>query len=435
MNQPDATRLTAAATADGPLAGVRVIDLTSVVLGPMCTQVLADFGADVVKIEAPEGDMMRSNGVSKHAGMSSIYLALNRNKRSVALDLKSDAGTHALSQLIRGADVLVHNMRVEAIERLGFGYEAVRALNPGIVYCAATGFGQEGPDRDKPAFDDIIQASCGLVGINALGRDEPDYTASLIADKTTGLAVANAVLAAMVCKARHGIGQYVEVPMLETMTAFMLTEHMGGMTFADAPQPAGYARLLAGGRKPWRTSDGWISMLPYTEKHWSAFFTLAGRVDLLDTYDITNRHARNQHIKVIYAELRKIILTKTTAEWFVICGEIDVPCTPIYTLDALPAHPHLQAVGLFEDAQHPSEGRIRQVRPTARFAATPVRVRRHAPLLGEHTAEVLNEAGLTREQVDACVAGGTQATGEVVKDVVRDAGLTVAVESPQVKRT
>jgi formyl-CoA transferase len=418
MNQPEGTRLKAAATADGPLAGVRVIDLTSVVLGPMCTQVLADFGADVIKIEAPDGDMMRSNGVSKHAGMSSIYLALNRNKRSVALDLKRAAGAHALNGLIRGADVFVHNMRVEAIERLGFGYEAVSALNPGIVYCAATGFGQDGPDRDKPAFDDIIQASCGLVGLNALGHDEPDYTASLIADKTTGLAVANAVLAAMVCKARHGLGQYVEVPMLETMTAFMLTEHMGGMTFADDAdaQPAGYARLLAGGRKPWRTRDGWISMLPYTARHWSAFFTLAGREDLIDVYDVTDRHARNRNIKPIYGELRKIILMKTTAEWVEICGEIDVPCTPIYTLDALPEHPHLQAVGLFEETQHPTEGRIRQLRPTARFAATPVRLRRHAPLLGEHTAEVLSEAGLSPDQIDACVTGRKPVTGGLVEN-------------------
>lgn len=402
MNQAETTRLKATSTVDGPLSGIRVIDLTSVVLGPMCTQVLADFGADVIKVESPEGDLIRSNGVSQHDGMSSIYLALNRNKRSVVLDLKSLAGTQALSQLIRGADVLVHNMRVEAIERLGFGYEAVRALNPGIVYCAATGFGQTGPDRNKPAFDDIIQASCGLVGINALGRDEPDYTASLIADKTTGLAVANAVLAAMVCHARHGIGQYIEVPMLETMTAFVLTEHMGGMTFPDGTQPAGYARLLEGGRKPWRTQDGWISMLPYTGRQWKAFFTLAGRADLLDVYDITSRQARNRNIKVVYGELRKIILTKRTAEWLAICDEIDVPCARIYALDDLPSHPHLQAVGLFEETYHPSEGKIRQMRPAARFAATPVSVRRHAPVLGEHTAEVLREVGLTQEQIDAC---------------------------------
>lgn len=399
---------------EGPLAGVRVIDLTSVVLGPMCTQVLGDFGADVIKVEAPEGDLIRSNGVSLHDGMSSIYLALNRNKRSVALDLKSSAGMEAFRELLRDADVLVHNMRVEAVERLGVGYEMVRALNPGIIYCAATGFGQDGPDRNKPAFDDIIQASCGLVGINALEHGEPDYTASLIADKTTGLAVANAVLAAMVCKARHGIGQYLEVPMLETMTAFVLTEHMGGLTFLEGnAQPAGYARLLKGGRKPWRTRDGWISMLPYTERQWRAFFVLANREDLIAAYDISNRQARNRNIKVIYAELLKIILTKTTDEWLGICAEIDVPCTRIYALDALPSHPHLHSVGLFEESEHPTEGKIRQIRPTARFAATPVTLRRHAPALGEHTAEVLREAGLNQVQIDACACEVRQQSQEL----------------------
>lgn len=389
----------ASAVRDGPLTGVRVVDLTAVVLGPMCTQVLADLGADVIKVEPPEGDMMRSNGVSKHAGMSSIYLALNRNKRSVVLDLKTGAGHQALEQLIAQADILVHNMRVAAIERLGFGYEAVRALNPRIVYCAATGFGQDGPDRNRPAFDDVIQASCGLVGINSTGRDEPDYTASLIADKTTGLAVANAVLAALVCRERHGIGQYLEVPMLETMTAFMLTEHMGNMTFVEGPQTAGYARLLQGGRRPARTRDGWIAVLPYTARHWRAFFELAGRGALVEQYDIEDRQSRNAHIQAIYAELRKITPTKTTAEWMAICNEADVPCTPIYALDQLPQHPHLRAVGLFEEVEHPSEGRIRQIRPTARFSRTPVRVRRHAPLLGENTAEVLNEAGLDEAQL------------------------------------
>jgi len=383
-----------APVADGPLAGIRVIDLTAVVLGPMCTRELADFGADVIKIEPPEGDMMRSNGVSLHPGMSSIYLALNRNKRSVVLDLKTQEGRQALVKLIEGADVLVHNMRVAAIERLGFGYEAVRQINPRIVYCAATAFGQNGPYRNRPAFDDVIQASCGLVGANAIGHDAPEYIASLIADKTTGLAVANAVLAAIVCRERHGIGQYVEVPMLETMTAFTLTEHMGGMTFPGNAAPAGYARLLHGGRQPWPTADGWIALLPYTERHWRAFFAFAGHESLIEKYGISNRHTRNANIQKIYAELRNITKTKTTAEWLTICDEIDVPCAPIYALDDLPSHPHLQAVHLFEDAQHPTEGPIRQVRPTALFSRTPTRVRRLAPSLGQHTAEVLAQAGI-----------------------------------------
>jgi formyl-CoA transferase len=383
-----------AAAANGPLTGIRIIDLTAVVLGPMCTRELADFGADVIKIEPPAGDMMRANGVSLHPGMSSIYLALNRNKRSVVLDLKTEADRQALVKLIEGADALIHNMRVAAIEKLGFGYEAVRRINPRIVYCAATAFGQGGPYRNRPAFDDVIQASCGLVGVNAIGRDAPAYVASLIADKTTGLAVANAVLAALMCRERHGIGQYVEVPMLETMTAFTLTEHMGGMTFPGSTSPAGYARLLHGGRQPWPTADGWIALLPYTERHWRAFFTLAGRADLIEQYGIADRHTRNANIQKIYGELRYITRTKTTAEWLALCDEIDVPCAPIYTLDDLPEHPHLQAVQLFEQAEHPTEGPIRQIRPTALFSQTPVRIRQPAPSLGQHTAEVLAEAGI-----------------------------------------
>lgn len=233
-------------TARGPLKGIRVLDLTAVVLGPLATQMLADYGADVIKVEPPEGDMMRANGISQNPGMSSIFLAVNRNKRSLAVDLKSTDGLAVLRALIPTVDVVVHNMRVAAIERLGLGYEVVSRLNPRVVYCAATGFGQEGPHRDKPAFDDIIQAACGLVGVSSLGREQPDYIPSLIADKTTGLAVCNAVLAALLHRERSGEGQYVEVPMLETMAAFVLAEHMGGMTFQGSAVKAGYPRLLQG---------------------------------------------------------------------------------------------------------------------------------------------------------------------------------------------
>jgi crotonobetainyl-CoA:carnitine CoA-transferase CaiB-like acyl-CoA transferase len=383
----------------GPLKGIRVLDLTAVVLGPLATQTLADYGADVIKVEPPEGDMMRANGISQNPGMSSIFLAVNRNKRSLAVDLKSSEGIAALRALIPTVDVVVHNMRVAAIERLGLGYEAVSRLNPRIVYCAATGFGQDGPHRDKPAFDDIIQAACGLVGVGSAGRDQPDYTPSLIADKTTGLAVCNAVLAALLHRERNGAGQYVEVPMLETMTAFVLAEHMGGMTFQGSAVKAGYPRLLEGGRKPARTRDGWISMLPYTERHWQAFFAEVGQPELAERYSIANRQERNTHVKALYGHLRELTPRKTTAEWMALCEKLDIPATPIYTLDELPAHPHLKAVGLFEDAVHPTEGPIRQVRPTARFSATPTRVYRQAPTVGQHTSEILREAGLAEEDI------------------------------------
>jgi crotonobetainyl-CoA:carnitine CoA-transferase CaiB-like acyl-CoA transferase len=389
------------ANSTGPLDGIRVLDLTSVVLGPLATQVLADFGADVIKVEGPEGDMMRANGVSMHPGMSSIYLALNRNKRSVVLDLKTEDGIAALLRLIPTVDVVVHNMRVAAIERLGLGYQAVAKANPRIIYCAATGFGQEGPDRNKPAFDDIIQAACGLVGVSSIGRAAPDYMPSLIADKTTGLAVANAILAALLHRERHGAGQYVEVPMLETMTAFVLAEHMGGMTFNSSPAPAGYTRLLEGGRAPARTKDGWISMLPYTDRHWQAFFGAIGREELALKYSIADRQKRNENIRALYRQLNELTPERTTAQWMVLCEQLDIPATPIYLLDDLLEHPHLKAVGLFQNTEHPTEGRIREVRPTAKFSATPLSIRRPAPSLGQHTLEVLTEVGMSAPEISA----------------------------------
>jgi len=388
----------------GPLDGIRVLDLTSVVLGPMATQVLADLGADVIKIEGPEGDMMRANGVSQHAGMSSIYLALNRNKRSIVLDLKSEEGAKALRRLIAQSDVLVHNMRVAAIERLGFGYDAVAQLNPRLVYCMATGFGQDGPHADKPAFDDIIQAGCGLVDINTLGGDRPEYVPSLIADKTTGLVLANAVLAALLHRERHGVSQCVEVPMLETMASFVLVEHMGGMAFEGATQGAGYARLLHGGRRPLRTRDGWICALPYTDRHWRSFFRAIGRQDIGDELHIEDKSRRNANIRQLYQHMAEIIPERPTAEWIALFERLDIPVTPIHRLDDLPQHPHLEAVGLFQQTRHPTEGTLREIRPTTRFSATPLSLRRHAPVLGENTAEVLHEAGFTPGEIARVVA-------------------------------
>ena len=388
----------------GPLDGVRVLDLTSVVLGPLATQILGDFGADVIKVETPEGDLMRANGVSRNAGMSSVFLAINRNKRSIAVDLKQPEGKEILRRLLPGADVLVHNMRVSAIGKLGFGYDAVAAIRPDIVYCAATGFGQGGPDADKPAFDDVIQAACGLASVNSEGREAPGYVPSLIADKTTGMALVNAVLAALFSRERTGRGQYVEVPMLETMTAFMLAEHLGGLTFDPPTGKAGYARLLSGGRKPAPTADGHIAMLPYTGAHWAAFFKAAGRADLAEKYGVEDRVARNANIVSMYADMAASTRLRTTAEWMRLCGELDIPATPIYSLDDLPEHPQLKAVGAFQAAEHPSEGAIRYMNPPTKFSGTPATVRRHAPQLGQHTAEILAGAGYADTEIASLAA-------------------------------
>jgi crotonobetainyl-CoA:carnitine CoA-transferase CaiB-like acyl-CoA transferase len=383
----------------GPLSGVRVLDLTAVVLGPLATQILGDYGADVIKVEPPEGDRMRANGVTRHRGMSSIFLAINRNKRSLCIDLKSADGVAVIKKLLPTVDVLVHNMRMSAVQRLGLHHEALAALNPRLVYCVAPGFGQGGPDENKPAFDDVIQAACGLAGLIGHGSGTPDYVPSLIADKTSGLALANAVLAALFERERSGRGQFVEVPMFETMVAFTLAEHLGGLTFEPAHGPAGYQRLLSGGRRPAPTRDGHVAMLPYSGEHWRQFFIRAGREDLAAKYNFDDRHERNARIQEIYDDMALVTRRMSSAQCLALCEALDIAATRIYSIGELPEHPHLKAVQLFERHEHPAEGSIVGVRPPTRFARTPASVRRLAPLLGEHNVELLREAGLNDAQI------------------------------------
>ena len=385
----------------GPLAGVRVLDLTAVVLGPLATQILGDYGADVIKVEPREGDLMRANGVSRKRGMSSIFLAINRNKRSLAIDLKQPDGVAAVKRLLPTVDVLVHNMRTAAIERLGLGHAVCSAINPRLVYCVATGFGEAGPDAGKPAFDDVIQAACGLAGLIGHDSGTPDYVPSLIADKTTGMALAMAVLAALFERCQSGLGQYVEVPMFETMVAFMLAEHLGGRSFDPPLGAAGYARLLAGGRRPAPTLDGHVALLPYTADHWRKFFAHAGRDDLSEKYAVDDRHARNSRVQELYADMTAITRTLTTDQLMALCQQLDIPATRIYSIDELPEHPHLKAVGLFVKQQHPSVGPIVAVRPPTRFARTPAELALPAPLLGEHSAAVLREAGFSADEIES----------------------------------
>ena len=397
---------TAPAHRTGPLAGYRILDLTAVVLGPLATQILGDYGADIIKVEPPTGDLMRANGVSKNRGMSSIFLAINRNKRSLSIDLKSPEGLAIIHRLLPSVDVVVHNMRVDAIERLGLGYAALSALKPDLVYCMATGFGESGPDAGKPAFDDVIQAASGIASLIGNESGKPDYAPTLLADKTCGLALANAVLAALLHRERTGQGQLVEVPMLETMVAFTMAEHLGGLSFEPPIGPAGYVRLLAGGRKPAPTRDGHIAMLPYTAAHWVAFFKGVGRDDLAARYDLEDRHERNAKIRQIYADMASVTSQMSTDECLALCERLDIPATRIYSINELPEHPHLKAVGLFETVDHPSEGPIRSVRPSTLFERSPAQISIHAPLLGQHTDEMMREAGFDDEAIARLEAQG-----------------------------
>jgi crotonobetainyl-CoA:carnitine CoA-transferase CaiB-like acyl-CoA transferase len=375
----------------GPLRGIRVLDLTAVVLGPFATQTLGDWGAEVIKVEPPAGDLVRASGVGKHRGMASVFLGVNRNKRSLCLDLKTPEGAEVLRRLVPRVDALVTNVRPAGMARLGFGWEACAALNPRLVYAAATGFGQDGPHRARPAFDEVIQAASGLAAVVGGEDGPPAFVPSLVADKITGMALLSAVLAALLHRERTGEGQLVEVPMLETLAAFVAVEHLGGAAFEPPAGPPGYERLRH--RKPVATADGWITLLPYTAAHWRAFFSAAGRPDLVEQLGTDDAATRNANIGAVYAAVADLASARPTAEWLALCERLDIPATAFSTLEDLPAHPHLAAVGMFPVSEHPTEGGLRQARPPTRFAATPAGLRRHAPRLGEHTAEVLAELG------------------------------------------
>ncbi len=383
----------------GPLDGIKILDLTTVVLGPLATQILGDLGAEVIKIEAPGGDIMRYAGPSRHREMGHVFLNLNRNKRSLVLDLKHPDAAPVMLALVRRSDVLMHNMRPQAMARLGFGWERLREVNPRLVYCSAQGYGQDGPYADRPAFDDIIQGACGLVGLEAATGGEARFVPTLIGDKTVGLTMVYAVMAALFQRERTGEGQAVEVPMLETMTAFVMAEHMGGLTFDPPLGEPGYSRMLAPDRRPHRTADGHICILPYTDRHWRDFFRIAGRPELADDPRLADAQTRSRHVAELYALIADCVRHGSTAFWLDQLKSADIPSGPVNPLAGLPADEHLAAVDMFPATEHPTEGSIRIVRPPVRFSEADCAMRRHAPRLGEHSREILREAGLADDKI------------------------------------
>ena len=401
---PRRTRRETSETKPGPLAEIKILDLTTVVLGPLATQILADLGADVIKIESPDGDIMRYAGPARHREMGHVFLNLNRNKRSLVLDLKQEGAVPVLLALVRQSDVLMHNMRPQAMARLGFGWERVREVNPRLVYCSAHGYGQDGPFADRPAFDDIIQGGCGLVALEAATGGEARFVPTLIGDKTVGLTMVYAVMAALLQRERTGEGQAVEVPMLETMTAFVMAEHMGGLTFEPPAGPPGYSRMLAPDRRPHRTLDGYICILPYTDRHWKDFFRIAGRPELADDPRLADAPTRSRHVADLYALVAECVRDAPTSYWLDKLKSADIPSGPVNPLAALPVDEHLAAVGMFPKVEHPTEGSIRIVRPPVKFSTADCALRRPAPNLGEHTREILCEAGLDESEIGDLVA-------------------------------
>ena len=391
-------------TKPGPLAGIKVIDLTTVVLGPLATQILGDLGAEVIKIESPDGDIMRYAGPARHREMGHVFLNLNRNKRSLVLDLKQPEAVPVLLALAAQADVFMHNMRPQAMTRLGFAWERLREANPRLVYCSAHGYGQDGPLADRPAFDDIIQGGSGLVALEMATAGDARFVPTLIGDKTVGLTMVYAVMAALLQRSRTGLGQAVEVPMLETMSAFVMAEHMGGLTFEPPLGPPGYARMLAPDRRPHRTADGHVCILPYTDRHWRDFFRIAGRPALAEDPRLADAETRSRYVAELYALVAQCVSDRPSDFWLAALEAADIPCGPVNTLADLPADAQLAAVDFFPLAEHPSEGLIRMVRPPVRFGDADCALRHPAPRLGEHSRAILREAGYDEREIDDLLA-------------------------------
>ncbi len=373
----------------GILDGIRIVDLTNVIMGPLASRMLADLGADVVKVEAPDGDSMRAHRPHLTDGVSAMFLNLNRNKRSIVLDLKADEDRARLERLIATADVVMHNLRGPAMRRLGFDYERCRALRHDIIYCAAYGFGADGPYAAKAAYDDLIQAASGFASLSKGATGAPSYAPSVIFDKICGQAVAAAVLAALVHRLRTGEGQSVEVPMFEVAIDFNLVEQIGGAALIPPKGPMGYSRLRSAERRPFRTADGYACILPYSDRNWSDFFHFTGRDDLVADPRFRTLRTRQDHFDELYAEIRREAVKATTSEWVTFCDEKDIPCMPVIDLEDIFEDEHVKAVRLFSAEHHPHGGDYIAIRPPVNYSAAPYTLRRHAPLLGEHSDEIL----------------------------------------------
>lgn len=383
------------------LKGYRVIDLTAVVLGPYGTQILGDLGADVIKVESPEGDNMRPIAPVAAPGLSALFANNNRNKRSVRLDLKTPGGKKALQKLIPTADVIVHNMRQEALDKLGFGYEACRALNPKLIYCAAVGFGRDGPYAGQPAYDDVIQAASGFAGLFELRDGTPRYAPSIVADKVTGLHLVYAVLAALLHRERTGVASgYVEVPMFEAMAAFNLNEHLSGATWG-APESHGYQRAVAPDRRPYRTKDGWLGVLPYTPTHWTKVMQEIGHPEIVESAWFRDPTERSRNFDKLYATLATALEKRTTAEWLKVFARLDVPHAPVRSPTDLLNDPHLAAVDFFKPNFAGETPIVRTLRQPVAFGDLERTKDIPPPLLGADTDAVLREAGCTEQEIAA----------------------------------
>ena len=403
-----ATASTTQSAGAGPLAGVRVLDLTTVFMGPSCTQLLGDLGADVIKIEAPGGDSTRSIGPSGELGLGPLFLGLNRNKRSIVIDLKQPEGVLTLLRLAETADVFATNVRPAAMRRLGVGYEQLAARNPRLIYASMVGFSQRGPYAAKAAFDDMIQAATGLAAAVGQGSGgEPRYLPITIADRSVGLYAFGVISAALYARERTGQGQSIDIPMFETMVPYVLGDHLYGHTFEPSQGDFGYPRLMSPNRKPYRTLDGYVCCLIYTDRHWDIFLRAVGKADLLTTDPrFKDIRSRTQAIDALYQLVEAELCQRTTAEWRALLPESEIPIFPMHTFDSLLDDEHLASIGFFEQTEHPVAGKVLETAVPSEWSGTPPERRHPVPTLGQHTMEVLTETGFSANEIDALLVAG-----------------------------
>ena len=396
------------AAGGGPLAGVRVLDLTSVLMGPFATQLLGDMGADVIKVESPSGDTSRGIGPMRNPGMGPGFIKTNRNKRGIVLDLKQDSGREVLLRLVKDADILVYNIRPAAMKRLRLGWDDLASINPRLIHAGVFGYDQEGPYADWPAYDDLIQGAAGVPSLLARITDgTPRYAPLVFVDRAVGASAVNAITAALYQRERTGRGQSLEIPMFETILPFVMGEHMAGATFDPPLGPYGYSRLLAPDRRPYATQDGYVCALLYTDAHWKRFYEMTGRADQHASDErVKNISARTQYMSELCADNARFFATDTTASWMQRLKDADIPCMQLNSPETLMQDPHLQATQYFQRVQHPSEGAHWQMRPAARSSEAPRAQMLHAPRKGQHTRDVLAQAGYSDEEIETLIASG-----------------------------
>ena len=389
-----------------PLEGIRVLEIASMIFGPLAGQYLGDMGADVIKLEPPEGDLTRSIGPRRSPRMGSFFLTSNRNKRSIVVDLKMTEGKEILQSLASKTDVLLHSMRTPAANRLGLDYASLSQQHQRLIYCHVAGYGDDGLYAGRPAYDDIIQAASGLATLQTVIAGQPRFIPTIIADKISGLHAAYAIMAALMQRSQTGLGQHVDVSMFETMAAFNMMEHQWGHAFEPPIGPMGYEPVSTAARRPYKTLDGFLALLPYNDSHWNRFFELAGESQIMQDPRFATFAARQKNVQLVWNEIEKQIARKTNAQWLELLTPEDIPFSVVNSLEDLVNDPHFKSVDFWQIHQHPSEGSLRMARVPIQMSGARTDFKRLQPLLGEHSKEILQELGFDDSRISHWTAAG-----------------------------